>query len=75
MAIKIQDMVQRVRECGMIEKPLFRVFTDLTKALDMVDHRILPAKLEHYGVKGETLGFLVSNLRGRFQHVVYNRSE
>ena len=51
-------------------KATLQVFTDLKKALDMVDHRILLAKLEHYGVRREVLGFLVSYLRGKFQHVV-----
>ena len=41
-------------------KATLQVLTDLKKALDMVDHRILLAKLEHYGVRREALGFLVS---------------
>ena len=49
-----------------------RVFTDLKKALDIMDHRILLARLEHYGVRGEALRFLVIYLRGRFQYVGYN---
>ena len=40
-----------------------------------MDHRILLAKLEHYGVRGEVLRFLVIDLRGSFQYVVYNRGE
>jgi hypothetical protein len=47
-------------------------FTDLKKALDMVDQRIVLAKLEHYGVKGEVLVLLASYLRAKFQYVVYN---
>ena len=40
-----------------------------------MDHRILLEKLEHYGVRGEALRFLVIYLRGRFQYVVYNKDE
>jgi hypothetical protein len=37
----------------------FVFFTDLKKALDIVDHRIVVSKLDHYGVKGEVLVLLV----------------
>jgi hypothetical protein len=37
-----------------------------------MDHGILLAKLEHYGVRGEALGLLESYLRDRSQYVVYN---
>jgi hypothetical protein len=37
-----------------------------------VDHKILLAKLEHYGVRGEALGVLESYLRDRSLYVVYN---
>jgi hypothetical protein len=40
-----------------------------------VDHRILLAKLEHYGVRGEALGLLGSYLRDRSQYMVYNGGE
>ena len=40
-----------------------------------MDHKILLAKLEHYGVRGEALRFLVIYLRGRFQYMVYNKGE
>jgi hypothetical protein len=51
------------------------VFIDIKKAFITVDHRILLAKLEHYGVRGEVLRFLGSYLERRFQYVVYNGGE
>jgi hypothetical protein len=63
-AMTIQDMVERVRGAG-----------NSKKAFNTVDHGVLLAKLEHYGVRGEVLGLLGSYLRGRFQYVVYNGGE
>ena len=40
-------------------------------AFDTVDHRVLLAKLEHYGVREEAHGLLTSYLRDREQYVVY----
>ena len=41
----------------------------------MVDHRLLLAKLEHYGVRDEAHGLLASYLRDREQYVVYGGVE
>jgi hypothetical protein len=65
-------MVERVREALRKKNVALGVFIDLKKAFDTVDHRILLAKLEHYGVKGEALRLLGSYLRDRSQYVVYN---
>jgi hypothetical protein len=67
-AMAIQDMVERVRRAWDTKRATLGVFLDLKKAFDMVDHKILLAKLEHYGVRGEVLGLLGSYLEARFQY-------
>ena len=48
------------------------IFCDLTKAFDFVNHDILIAKLEHYGIQDATLNWFKSYLIDRKQSVKIN---
>ena len=51
------------------------VFVHLQKAFDTVDHQILLAKLNHYGICGVSNDWFKSYLSNRHQYVSINRYE
>ena len=48
------------------------VFVDLQKAFDTVDHQILLAKFNHYGIRGVSNDWFKSYLSNRSQYVSIN---
>ena len=48
------------------------VFLDFCKAFDTINHTILFSKLNHYGIREVTLGWIQSYLNNRSQFVCFN---
>ena len=64
--INITENIRKALDSGNIG---CRVFVDLQKAFDTVDHQILLAKLNHYGIRGVTNDWFKSYLSNRNQYV------
>ena len=63
----IENIYQKKYTCA--------VFPDLKKAFDTVNHQILLAKLEKYGIRGLPLQLLKSYLNNRIQFTVVNNTK
>ncbi|KAJ4429752.1 hypothetical protein ANN_21956, partial [Periplaneta americana] len=50
-------------------KPPVGIFCDLSRAFDCVNHNLLLAKLERYGIRGIVLKWFASYLQNRYQYV------
>ena len=69
--IEIVDGIKRYIDKGEI---IIGSYLDLKKAFDTVNHSILFAKLEHYGIRGAPLDFFRSYLCNRKQYVHCNNT-
>ena len=68
------EIVEKVRNCIENKKYGCGIFIDLKKAFDTVNHDILLRKLEHYGIRGTSLSWFSSYLKGRSQYVSCNNT-
>ena len=67
--INITEEIRKAFDGGNID---CGVFVDLQKAFDTVDHQILLAKLNHYGIRGVSSDWFKSYLSYRNQYVSIN---
>jgi len=65
----IMQLVDQINNSFEHDQYTLGVFIDLSKAFDTVDHEILIAKLENYGIKGNNLNWFKSYLKNRKQFI------
>ena len=68
----ILDMHEKISAAIDNNEYSIGIFIDLAKAFDTIDHDILIAKLQHYGVRGVALSWFYSYLHDRKQYVYVN---
>ena len=69
----IIELIEKITKGIDKGKYTLGVFLDLSKAFNMLDHRILTKKLEHYDIRGTCLTWFKSYLENRKQIVRYNK--
>ena len=65
-------MTEKIKESIDQNKYGCGIFIDLRKAFDTVNHEILLKKLDHYGIRGSSLEWFRSYLKGRLQYIYLN---
>ena len=73
-SMSLLDIQDRISKSMDNNEFAIGIFLDLAKAFDSVDHNILITKLQHYGIRGESLDWFKSYLSDRTQRVLCNGS-
>ena len=64
----LHHSVNIIHEAHKQNKYIIGIFIDLSKAFDTIDHNILIAKLENYGIRGAILDLIKSYITDRQQY-------
>ena len=65
----ILDLYSNITQVIEKQEKVYIIFLDFAKAFDTVNHEILLAKLQYYGIRGSTLKWFESYLHNRRQFV------
>ena len=76
----IHPMIHLLNKCAEMtnsqpKQYMMSVFCDLSKAFDVIDHKILLSKLEYYGFRGIVKQWLADYLSNRTQFVEFESYE
>ena len=74
-SMALLDLVDKLANSIENNEITIGIFVDLAKAFDTVNHKILLAKLDHYGVRGIALDWFQSYLSNRNQFVCINDTQ
>ena len=71
------NYIDNIQEALNNKKYTVSIFMNLSKAFDVIYHKILETKLEHFGFRGKFLEFLLSFIKDRkyFVHINGKNSE